>query len=59
MGRIILTMRICRSGRRHNPLETKGLGLRPRPRRRKSFNHKHLQRLKEIEAQKHFGVPKP
>jgi len=22
-----------------------------RPRRRKSFNHKHLQRLKEIEAQ--------
>jgi len=29
-----------------------------RPRRRKSFNHKHLQRLKEIEAQKHIKPQK-
>ena len=59
MGKIILTMRICRSGRRHNPLETKGLRHRRAPRSSLSLvTTSTYINLKENRAQKHFDPPK-
>ena len=59
MGKIILTTRICRSGRRHNPLETKGLRHRRAPRSSLSLvTTTPYVNLKENRAQKNNKPPK-